>query len=75
MDRRKFLASSPAAGTASLIFSGKTLADLQQAGTCSAPYPQAATWRLQYPLTTEEQNAGLSVTNSTYPPGDTRRYS
>ncbi len=74
MDRSKFLSNSAAEGTASLILSGKTLADLQQAGTCSAPYPQASTWRLQYPLTTDEQNAGLSVTNSTYPPGDTRRY-
>jgi hypothetical protein len=74
MDRRKYRASSAVPSTASLILSGKTLADLQQAGTCSAPYPQAATWRLQYPLNTKEQNAGLSVTNSTFPPGDTRRY-
>jgi hypothetical protein len=74
MDRNKFLSSSVAQSSGSLVFSGKTLADLQQAVTCSAPYPQATTWRLQYPLTTDEQNAGLSVTNSTYRPGDTRRY-
>jgi hypothetical protein len=74
MDRRKLLATSAVTGSSSLILSGRTLADLQQAGTCSAPYPQKATWRLQYPLTTSEQNAGLSVSNSTYLPGDTRRY-
>jgi len=74
MDRRKFLFGSAAAGTASLMFSSAASANSQQAGTCGAPYPQAASWRLQYPVTSGEQNAGLSVTDATYPPGDTRRY-
>jgi len=74
MDRRKFLAGSAAAGTAGLVFSSQASASSQQAGTCGAPYAQAATWRLQYPVTSDEQSAGLFVTDATYPPGDTRRY-